>query len=231
MRSVTSSVVGSLVSAVAVCGLLAACGGGNQPDGMSDTTAAITATMFVAGALGDGCTLHGDCNSGFCDRTIAGGYCSAPCETHDDCGSDGYCMAGQGIGYCLRACEAQRECRSAAFQCFGLEDGAGVCGPDLTVVTPAAPNLGAPCSAEVECTAPGELQPYCVVEQDANGTQSGWTDGMCVAIGCEADADCGDGFGCSGGSMPFCTPTCSADAPCREGYVCDPDRNLCSPPR
>ncbi len=206
--------------------LLAACGGGQGGSAPVNSTS----TLFVVGAVGDSCVVDGDCELGTCDRTVPGGYCTAQCSSHDDCGG-GWCDAE--LGSCFAPCVAQRQCRSAAFQCFEVVAGEqGVCSFDVNSVDRSAPNVGAPCSADIECVAPAGLQSHCFAERDLGGRSTGFSEGTCTALGCSSDADCGAGAGCvSSGAAAICLAACGADDDCRRGYTCDLDLSLCVPER
>lgn len=180
--------------------------------------------VVEGGALGDECTVDADCRTGMCDRTIPGGYCTSECRRSEECGRGGWCdwHEPSGTGYCMQRCEAQRECRSREFQCFDTGDGEiGVCVFDTRALREAGPNIGAPCRADVECVPPAGLDGYCMAEIDLFGQPTGYTGGLCLALGCRSDAACGDGAACVGsGDARFCAPTCGADADCRTGYRC-----------
>lgn len=205
--------------------LLAACGGGTPAAEPVERSATSTALFGAAGALGDECVVHDDCTTGFCDRTVPGGYCTQPCESSAACGADGHCA----FGFCFQTCTTQRDCRSSEFQCFDAGDEVGVCSFDIAAAEPAAPNVGAPCRAVAECRAPEGLEAYCIAEVDLQGNPTGFVGGSCVAVGCEHDSDCGEGARCAPGAMPYCVTACTSDDACRDGYACDPAVGGCIP--
>ena len=213
----------SFLPALVVVAQLAACGGSPSP---SASTPAVVADLLMTNGLGSACAAHGDCAGGVCDRTVPGGYCTAGCETDADCPDEGIC----GEGYCLQRCVSQRECRSEEFQCYASDiPDVGVCGFDLSAVTPAAPNTGAACRATVECMATSPLQAACMPSTNQEGGFTGWQDGMCVAMGCGGDVVCDAGFACVEGPVSICLPACTADSDCRTGYACAPDFGACMP--
>lgn len=219
---------------VALVALASACSGGAPPP-----TPVVIPFAMAAGGPGSACVTNADCTDGLCDRTVPGGYCTAACDPTDPaaCGDDGYCDGG----FCLQRCQAQRECRSAEFECYGIPDeDFGVCGFIVADAIPAAPNIGSPCRADLECAAPGELRAVCIPAFDFDGEPTGYADGQCVAIPCDGDGACGDGAVCVGDApatycAPACPEGCEGDAcGCREGYVCDdaacvPDRFTMDP--
>ena len=175
--------------------------------------------------MGGECVVDSDCRTGLCDRTVPGGYCTDVCEISEDCGMGGFCE----FGFCFRGCLSNRQCRSAEFQCWQISDEQGVCSFDVDAATPAEPNIGAPCRAGVECTAPGELERFCIGELDLQGQETGYQSGMCVALGCGHDSECGENGRCAPGAMPYCVPACDAETECRPGYACDAAIGACAP--
>ena len=104
----------------------------------------------------------------------------------------------------------------------------GVCMFDARQFDGAAPNIGAPCRAAVECVAPEGLEAFCISAVDLTGGQTSYVGGMCVALGCGASSPCGDGAVCAiGGPLPYCLPSCEAG--CRDGYACDDAVGGCVP--
>jgi hypothetical protein len=62
--------------------------------------------------LGAACTNNGDCDSGMCVDGLPGGYCSAVCQTAEDCGPGGSCWnLGQPEMVCLKDCTESSQCR------------------------------------------------------------------------------------------------------------------------
>ncbi len=213
-----------LVVTLLACFVTAAslgCGGTGAPEAANVGTG----SLFAAGGLGDECVVGDDCESGFCDRTVPGGYCTQPCETSEQCGVAGHCA----FGFCFQTCRSQRECRSSEFECFAAAPEIGVCSFLVDAARPDAPNIGAPCRASVECSAPGEMERYCISERDLDGRSTGYPGGMCVALDCAHDLDCGEGSRCLAGAMPYCAPACAAATECRPGYVCDSTSAACVP--
>lgn len=201
----------------------AACSG-NAPT----STPVVIPFAMAEGGPGSACASNDDCADGMCDRTVPGGYCTAACDPADPtaCGTDGYCDNG----FCLQRCQGQRECRSAEFDCYEIPDADfGVCGFIVADAIPGAPNIGAPCRADLECMAPDGLTAVCIPELDFDGEPTGYVGGQCVAMPCTTDTDCGEAAVCIGDApATYCAPMCRAacdtdDCGCREGYMCDGD--------
>ncbi|MFT6395807.1 MAG: hypothetical protein ACJAYU_000549 [Bradymonadia bacterium] len=214
----------SLAILLFVCGGVFACGGSTAAPEPPRASAA-DLLVGAAGSLGGECVIDSDCRTGFCDRTVPGGYCTGECETSSECGMGGHCE----FGFCFRSCLSNRECRSAEFQCWAVSEEQGVCSFNVDAATPTAPNIGEPCRAAVECAAPEGLERFCIAEQDLQGNQTGYSGGMCVALGCEHDSQCGEGERCALGGMPYCVPACSIQTECRPGYSCDTAIGGCTP--
>lgn len=210
---------------VTLCAAFLIACGGSTPQPEPERPSASDLLTGGAGALGGECAVDSDCRTGFCDRTVPGGYCTDACEANADCGMGGYCE----FGFCFRGCLSNRECRSSEFQCWQISEEQGVCSFDVDAATPSEPNIGAPCRASVECGAPEGLERFCIGEVDLQGRETGYDAGMCVALGCEHDSQCGDNGRCAPGSMPYCVPACSAETECRPGYGCDADVGGCTP--
>jgi len=179
------------------------------------------------GGHGSSCAIDADCDHGTCDRTVPGGYCTAPCADDAACGR-GVCYDG----FCMQRCVAQRECRSSAFDCFGLPGREyGVCGLDVAAVTPPSANIGASCTATIECAGPAALTALCLPEVSAQGNRTAFVGGMCTAIGCTDDASCGAGGSCvAQGDHRVCALSCGDGVACRDGYLCHPSLAVCLPP-
>ncbi len=201
------------------------CGGSGTPAPSSNGAAA--AALFGApGTTGTPCVVDDDC-AGFCDRTVPGGYCTEACETQADCAS-GWCDGE----FCFRECDSPRDCRSDEFLCFEAGPEQGVCSFDVESAVSPVPNIGAPCRADLECTVPtaaGTLQAFCAAEHDLQGRETGYVDGMCLALNCEDDAACGDGMRCVDGPISLCAPACETDDACRPNYACDDVTGSCVP--
>jgi hypothetical protein len=203
---------------------LAACGASTTPDTSTETV--YIPSLTVEGALGSACNADDDCAAGTqCDRTVPGGQCTSECSANADCGADGVCFEG----WCLLQCQSQRQCRSAEFDCYGVPDtDYGICAFNLAAVTPAAPNIGAPCRALVECAAPEGVEAFCMPQFGSGGVETPFVGGMCLAAGCTDNADCGDGARCIGAeNMRVCMPACDETVACRDGYVCT--EGACAP--
>lgn len=208
----------TLWMAAGIAALVLACGGSSPTPDEEPTSSSSSLLPFAvsAGALGAECVTSDDCNAGFCDRTVPGGMCTSECDDDSACGS-GRCYEG----YCFVRCTAPIECRSSEFACFEIADGQGICGFDTTSLQVSAPNVGAPCRADIECMAPAGLETFCIPEVDERGRQSGYPGGMCVALGCSSDDACGPGATCyAEGAMAYCVPSCDASMPCRDGLAC-----------
>lgn len=203
--------------------LLVACGGG-QPD--RPPVSPILALGIPEAGVGDGCVTNDDCDSGTCDRTFPGGYCTARCEADSDCPNNGLCREN----YCLQRCVSPGDCRDEQYTCYAADDeqSIGVCGFDMSL-RPTEPNVGAPCSADAECMAPEGTDPRCMVETTIAGNSTGFPGGACLAVGCSEQAPCGDGAVCVPGRFPLCMAACDDDADCREGYRCDTEVLACVP--
>lgn len=214
----------TIIVCVLALATVVACGGSGESieSGPSATEAAL---FGPTGAIGDECVVGDDCVSGFCDRTVPGGYCTEACEDTGDCPAGAHCE----FGFCFATCTSQRDCRTAEFQCFEVAEELGVCSYDVGSMEPTAPNVGAPCRAVVECRAPEGLEAVCIAEVDLQGRPTGYPGGSCVAVGCTFDADCGEGNRCVPGTMPYCVPACTTDDECRPGYACEPSVGACTP--
>ncbi len=215
-----------LLAGLLAASALFACGG-SIPASAPEPARPSAADLLTggAGALGGECAVDADCRTGFCDRTVPGGYCTSECETSDECGMSGHCE----FGFCFRTCLSNNECRSSEFQCWAVSEEQGVCSFDVDAATPSESNIGAPCRASVECAAPDGLERFCISETDLEGNSTGYPGGMCVALGCEHDSQCGDDSRCAPGGMPYCVPACSTETECRPGYSCDLAIGGCTP--
>jgi hypothetical protein len=204
-------------------GAAAGCGSG-QADRPS--VSPILALGIPEAGVGDSCTTNDDCTSGMCDRTFPGGYCSARCEADADCPNSGLCREN----FCLQRCVSRGDCRDAQYTCYAAnaEQSIGVCGFD-TAQLAEAPNVGAPCTADVECIAPQGTDPRCMVETTIAGNSTGFPGGACLAVGCSDDAPCGEGAVCVPGRFPLCMAACDTAADCRSGYSCDEEVAACVP--
>jgi hypothetical protein len=134
------------------------------------------------------------------------GACSSWCETDDDCGADGVCVAGPGSGVCLDRCEAMFDCFPGQF-CDGT---LGACVPVEGELCGNGRDDDADdladcdddeCADTLACTAP---------ESDCANLEDDDQDGQ---------LDCGDPTSCGGD--PACDPgdgdvgsTCDAATDC-----------------
>jgi uncharacterized membrane protein YgcG len=155
------------------------------------TAAPIDAGTPDAGAmraLGEPCTLSGDCASGLCQQLgFSGGYCTKNCGSQADCPGGSECSANPtgGAKVCLKDCSvpagvgAAGGCRSG-YVC----DKANTSLDGLPVCTPACASLTT-CGAARAC--------------DSRGLCCGN-----VGFACCEGATCGDGSTCSGG---YCVPS------------------------
>lgn len=210
--------------------------------------------------VGAACTSAADC-TGIADVCLPsseltpGGYCSRTCPGGAGCPDGSICMNfGGGQTYCVQSCDpeaAERECRTGygcadhpmlpAPFCIGGCEESSEC-PDGLLCDPEGGDLGegncydpsaewgAPCESERECP----MGAFCYAEEF-----TGWPGGVCMAFGCDPDANtgCPDGQTCvaSTGAGGVCLTSCTEDGDeCRDGYRCgssaaQPDRNVCRP--
>ena len=202
--------------------LFVACGG-SQSENIS------FGGMGTSGAIGGECQQDSDCNNGFCDRTVPEGYCSAMCDESSPCEAGSYCRTVDGQGFCMQTCTSPLACRDTRFLCYTvIPDELGVCAMNLEEITPIAPNIGAPCSATVECAAPNGLEAYCIPEISYVGTESGFLQGMCLGLGCSPE-NCGENAVCLPATTPYCVPRCENNEDCRDGFSCDLIQHACLP--
>jgi hypothetical protein len=86
-----------------------------NPEGMMSGGGNMGSAGAAQGELGAACTGNADCNSGLCVTDMPGGYCSAACETAEDCGAGGSCWnLGADTSLCLLNCMDTSECRGDA---------------------------------------------------------------------------------------------------------------------
>lgn len=166
--------------------------------------------------VAQGCTDNAGCEATeICEANVC---VPKPCTMHDECG-DLYCIAG--------SCQAAPSCAAGAVCPTGL-----ACSPTEEIcVEPVA------CTADTECTAPGEV---CV-------------GALCVAnVSCATSAECPSALRCNGGSCRepcqqasdcgnqalftcengTCLNNCLGDANCADGFICEPRSgaaNVCEP--
>lgn len=195
-------------------------------------------------ALGESCTEASQCASLACGADES---CTLACDGAKGlCPDDQACDTSSGCGRCTRAasvagkrslgepCMSDGDCATAA-GC--LDDGYGVkrC---------AEPCREGGCSkgflcAEGKCVRGGGLPlgERCRTPDECRSglcADLGGPDDFCTK-GCEADADCGDGFTCNDlGGGRYCQPalaslgrSCDGDAACLSG-LCSPSLGTCS---
>lgn len=81
--------------------------------------------------IGGACTSGTDCQSGVCDTSVTGGYCTQQCSQAAPCPSGSTCVAlDQTTLLCLANCtgSGQSTCRTG-YVCTPLQSGGGVCFP------------------------------------------------------------------------------------------------------
>jgi hypothetical protein len=201
--------------------------------------------------IGDECTGTTDC-PGICITELPGGYCTATCETDEDCPESTACIGlGGGFSGCLVTCDpsaTERECRMGYGCGASMFLPAPICLPGCTddtdcpmgrscdptggregagaCIDPSA-MIGDACVASSECPAGGS----CFREET-----SGIPGGTCGGRGCDVETN----TGCTGdaqcipaGFRPLCLDGCTSDDDCtRAGLACVtsttyPDRRYC----
>jgi hypothetical protein len=221
------------------------CGSGTT----GGTDAGTDAGTTVKG-VGGACSGDGECQTGHCETSFAGGYCTQTCATNTDCpgGSKcGYNQEGTSL-VCLAVCSgagAQGSCRDG-YVCdtASAQDGTAVCVPSCTATSCAGGAAG--CSASGFCcggtnantgayeaccggaTCNGGLacgtNNYCAPSSGPQPTGSACTDGtQCAGDTCipqESGSACGGSNGTCW-SGGYCTETCNSDGSgCAGGSSC-----------
>lgn len=66
-----------------------------------------------APAVGDACTVNGDCpNGSICDSTVPGGYCTIPDCRAEQCPGTSVCVTfREEESYCMQTCSSDEDCR------------------------------------------------------------------------------------------------------------------------
>lgn len=196
------------------------------------------------GEVGAACEAGAECDTGGCFRTFpfswSGGYCSAGCDSEDDCSDGSTCEPiFTGFAMCLDNCDPEAEARTcrSGYGCAARPTGTFGCLPGCTDDTdcPAgatcAPGEGFLRAGEcfTEGAAPGdacEVSSDCGRDTDCfSEAASRWPGGVCATgpcnpdtgAGCPAEAACiptdGGGGVCVGG--------CDGSDDCRPGFACE----------
>lgn len=188
-----------------------------------------------------GCTVDGDCPSGYhceggsCVRNPAGtGDMCAPCSSHDECNA-GYCLTGfaDGGSYCGVGCRSNADCPSGA-RCWLVTGGSSQCAPSDGDCAGFSPRCSADrdCPSGYHCEAPSCVPdatvPECTTDADCMGGY------ICDAEHCVPPnpmlrafgEPCGAGTACQSGRCldGYCTRSCPPGNPlgsCPGGYYCD----------
>ncbi|MEZ4293474.1 MAG: DUF4215 domain-containing protein [Polyangiaceae bacterium] len=174
-----------------------------------------------------GCTMAGDCPSGFfCDTQSA--ICVPFCQDGSECPS-GVCDVAS--GECV-------ECATSADCPEGETCNGGVCGDTCELGTDCATGLS--CDPQlnicVECVTNADCQnglscidshclPGCNEEADCSGDPCNETVGICIA--CVTDADCAGGQVCETAIGQCIQIGCTKDTDCPVGQVCDEPNHTC----
>ncbi len=121
-----------------------------------------------------------DTVDGGSDTSTCPGAPGCVCAADSECGAKGKCAtAPDGTKKCAPTCTAPSDCSGGAV-CKDI-GGTSYC-------VPAKVSLCAPCSANADCQIQGLADAACV---------DYGTEGKFCGAACTADADCGDGYGCS----------------------------------
>lgn len=170
-------------------------------------------------AVGESCEENDDCLS----RACVEGYCSAPCDDDEQCGSLQVCeedlLSVDGeegeFEMCVDmpaiACTTPGECDEEMLTCNtvvpdeGAVEGA-VCGR----VNPDQNELGEECTEAADC------------ESDQCWVSSDGSAGECSVFCQDADQDCADGQICSAkaAGLGMCLASCDRNDDCQGGNVC-----------
>ncbi len=196
-----------------------------------------------------GCRLDSECDA---DEVCSGGSCvprpTTGAELGAPCGADAECRSGLcRAGACTQSCDwvdAAGSCPSG----FYCNDDSSSCGSGYCIRGAAgAGGMGAPCSADTECSSlfcDGGVCTQPCIPSGAATCPSGYTcrvgtlpcRGACGrgrALGdvCETNDDCTSGACAVRGDSTFCTQLCDMGAPCPEGFQCTSagDQSVCVP--
>jgi hypothetical protein len=202
--------------------------------------------------IGDPCTGMADC-PGLCITELPGGYCTAACDSDEDCPETTTCVGlGGGFSGCLATCDpsaTERQCRMGYGCGASMFLPAPICLPGCTDDTDCPMGLscnpeggfegagtcydptsmlGDPCTSATDCPLGGS----CLSEE-----ASGIPGGTCGVVGCDVEGN----TGCDGDAqcLPLrrrglCVDGCTTDEDCRDGLACVPDatfpdRRFCGP--
>ena len=168
-----------------------------------------------------GCAVDADCDPGRC--LVLGG--------EDANGEEEGSGATEAVRACFRACANDDDCRFG-YDCADPDGEGGVCQPTpegarSPVRNPSGLDDGAPCTVDINCKGGTCLR-------EAEGYPGGACTTLdCAAVGCNAPD--GAAVECVVITQDTaCFLGCQADADCREGYVCagaGTEQAYCSPPR
>ena len=125
------------------------------------------------GALGDGCEADVDCESpNWCEAVSQSDYCTAPCQSSQDCPDGGICWTERGPteGWCVRAgglvgdaCALENDCAPGLF-CENRAAG-GYCTMQCGRYAPCPAGMDAICTK-----LSGDFGNYCLKRCDAETT-------------------------------------------------------------
>lgn len=193
---------------------------------------------FPATTIGAACDEATDCGSGeLCLRSdadpfLAGGgpaegYCSAECETDEDCPNAGsLCARTAGGGFCLRRCNPGEPAGCGerdTLVCEILPRGAtprGFCRPECSD--------DAQCGSRVCNAASGLCEPGCISDGDCAGRVCDAGTGVCVdRPPCSVDSDCAPGVCDVSTGECLAAPAVSVGGACTEDAECAAD--VCVP--
>lgn len=254
----------TLAALATMCGLVAACSSDTSPRCTSDAQCGVNRicdTGFCkavsARTIGEACASDANCSVGSsCSTAMPGGLCTFACAG-DTCPTGAVCTdlraSGSGL-FCSTACTSQTQCRTGYTCCPGL----GVCVPAANCPAQgrsASASLGTPCTANGQCTGPGEIcvgaspvpnpefpggactaacnandQTTCPSGSTCVSTSTGsfcfaQCAGSCAAI--NAQLACAGGLCRSSTASPSCTPNGSAPAPVDKGTLPTPQPSGC----
>ena len=162
-------------------------------------------------------------DEGVCFEFTDGDYCTASCDSDEDCRENYVCQ--HLTGSCLPDCRNGWDCGDG----FACNEATGLCiegdlADDIASgnVTPGP--IGFPCMLNAGCDSGVCIPP----ERDSG--QTGWPDGYCSAL-CNVKVDqCPNGASCLDlTGVGYCLVDCKTGADCRIGYICQPDDRVCLP--